>query len=299
MSAELINALRDGDRAALVEECKEVGYALDGWAVETLITYGHDHCLDLAEPVVYETCFCATAAFYGHLACLRFLHEHGCPWSDTTTLWAAETGHVDCLRYAYAHGCPCNVLTVTYAAHGGRLECLAFLHHCGIVGDETTTAAASHDPACLRFLHERGCPWDEQTTACAAETGCLESLAYAHEHGCPISPRTCALAAQRGSLACLVYAYEHGCPLSVHVCNYAWACNHPACFEYAHRHGCPYDPCARSFYVRRVLLPKWRGMVRARGIFYYWYDRAGRAACAEGGEGRKRDREAYELELEA
>ena len=45
----------------------------------------------------------------------------------------------------------------------------------------------------------------------------------------------------------------------------------------------------RAVVVRKVLLPKWRALVKARGIFVYWHDLAGRTAHAEGGVGRKRD----------
>jgi hypothetical protein len=42
----------------------------------------------------------------GHLHCLKYLHEHGCPWNQNICTNAAYTGHLDCLRYAIEHQCP-------------------------------------------------------------------------------------------------------------------------------------------------------------------------------------------------
>ena len=48
---------------------------------------------------------CANAALNGHLDCLRYAHENGCPWNEVTILFAAENGHLNCLRYAHENGC--------------------------------------------------------------------------------------------------------------------------------------------------------------------------------------------------
>ena len=49
--------------------------------------------------------------------------------------------------------------------------------------------------------------------------------------------------------------------------------------------------------VKLVLLPKWREVVKARGILFYWMEKAQESSCAEGGEGRKRDRSEFEREF--
>ena len=51
-----------------------------------------------------DTCF--YAASNGHLECLKYAHEHGCPWDELTCRGAAEKGHLECLKYACAHGFP-------------------------------------------------------------------------------------------------------------------------------------------------------------------------------------------------
>ena len=42
----------------------------------------------------------------GHLECLRYAHEHGCPWDEWTCQGAWEDGHSECIAYALEHGCP-------------------------------------------------------------------------------------------------------------------------------------------------------------------------------------------------
>ena len=49
---------------------------------------------------------CEEAASNGHLECLKYAHEHGCPWDENTCYNAAKNGHLECLKYACAHGCP-------------------------------------------------------------------------------------------------------------------------------------------------------------------------------------------------
>ena len=49
---------------------------------------------------------CSYAAKNGHLDCLKYAHENGCPWDEDTCTNAAENGHLDCLIYAHENGCP-------------------------------------------------------------------------------------------------------------------------------------------------------------------------------------------------
>ena len=48
----------------------------------------------------------STAAWYGHLECLRFLIEKGCPLDAEATRFAAGSGHLECLRFLIEKGCP-------------------------------------------------------------------------------------------------------------------------------------------------------------------------------------------------
>ena len=130
---------------------------------------------------------CSIAAEYGHLDCLKYLHENGCPWNEYTCYSAALDGHLDCLKYLHENGCPWNEFTCRYAALMGNLEC-------------------------LKYAHENGCPWDRYVCASAALYGNVECLKYAHKNGCPWSSNTCTCAAENGHIECLKYAYENGCP---------------------------------------------------------------------------------------
>jgi len=107
---------------------------------------------------------CLFAASNGHLECLKYAHENGCPWDKRTCDNTARYGHLDCLEYAHERGCPWDEVTCEEAAKYGHLEC-------------------------LKYARENGCPWDEKTCMNAAEYGHLECLKYACAHGCPGSDR--------------------------------------------------------------------------------------------------------------
>lgn len=49
---------------------------------------------------------CTTASENGHLDCLMFAHDYGCPWDEETCASAASNGQLDCLKYAHKNGCP-------------------------------------------------------------------------------------------------------------------------------------------------------------------------------------------------
>jgi hypothetical protein len=44
----------------------------------------------------------------GHLACLRYAHESGCPFDEAERAEKVRAGHLACLRYAFEPGCPWN-----------------------------------------------------------------------------------------------------------------------------------------------------------------------------------------------
>ena len=69
---------------------------------------------------------CLFAALNGHLDCLRYAHENGCPWDKRTCDNAAYYGHLECLKYAHENGCPWDEETCEEAAKYGHLECLKY-----------------------------------------------------------------------------------------------------------------------------------------------------------------------------
>jgi hypothetical protein len=112
---------------------------------------------------------CARAARYGHLECLKYLHEEvKAPWDAGTGIWAAESGHLHILEYlverkydeyGVVFGDACK-----YAAEKGHLDCLKYLH-------ETTKA-----------------PWDEDAVREAHENNRIECLQYLLDNDCPLPP---------------------------------------------------------------------------------------------------------------
>ena len=192
------------------------------------------------------------AAEAGNILCLKYAHEHGCPWDATTCANAAGGGNILCLKYAHEHGCPWDEKTCSYAAEGGHLDCLEYAHNHGCPWDATTcaNAAVGGHLGCLKYAHEHGCPWDVWTCSFAAGGGYLNCLEYAHEHGCPWDMWTCSFAASKGHLDCLKYAHEHGCPWDAWTPASAAGKGHLDCLKYAHDQGCPWYA---RFYARVAL----------------------------------------------
>ena len=56
----------------------------------------------------------SNAASNGHLDCLKYAHENGCPWYINTTVQAAYRGRLDCLKYAIENDCPLDEETTLY-----------------------------------------------------------------------------------------------------------------------------------------------------------------------------------------
>ena len=64
----------------------------------------------------FDSDYCTRAAENGHLECLKWAHESGCPWNDDTCLYAALNGRLECLKYAHENGCPWSKpICLTYA----------------------------------------------------------------------------------------------------------------------------------------------------------------------------------------
>ena len=75
---------------------------------------------------------------------LKYLHENGCPWNETTCERAAANGHLDVLKYLHENGCPWD--------------------------ERTCASAAANGYQVLKYLLENECPWDWRTWTCASES---------------------------------------------------------------------------------------------------------------------------------
>jgi hypothetical protein len=76
-------------------------------AVCEAIASGHT---DVAKSMIYgagdlEECMMEVAAMRGDLEMMKWLKEHGCPWSESTTSIASLNGGLRCIQYAVEHGC--------------------------------------------------------------------------------------------------------------------------------------------------------------------------------------------------
>jgi hypothetical protein len=67
------------------------------------------------------------AAKYGHLHCLKYAHENGCPWDEKTCDAATRWDNIECLIYAFENGCRWDDNTALLAVHYDKLECFKFI----------------------------------------------------------------------------------------------------------------------------------------------------------------------------
>jgi hypothetical protein len=109
---------------------------------------------------------CTYAAKYGHLECLKYLHEEvNVPWNAHTSAWATLKGHLHILEYLVERKYDkFNKDVCKYAAMTGHLDCLKFLREtakapwsCYAVRD----AHKYNQPECLQYLLDNDCPLPE------------------------------------------------------------------------------------------------------------------------------------------
>jgi hypothetical protein len=215
---------------------------------------GHLACLTYAveNGCPIDSVSCAGATEEGEIDCLRYLHEQGGFMCELTCKNAVCHGHIDCLEYIIKHTQPKDFMTVfttdtsATAAWYGQLASLKMLHEAGCPWDENTPSNAAYRGylECLRYAFEQGCPWDEHTASSAARNGHLECLKYALTNQCPATISTCNLAAEFGSLASLIYAHEHGCPWDADTMARAAWHGRLNYIQYMHENGCPWDESA-------------------------------------------------------
>ena len=125
------------------------------------------------------------------LQSLRFAREElRLPCDSVSFSRAAEGGHLHCLRYLHENGCPKSRSAFSMAAKGGHLHVLEYLRiEMGLTPDPTDegiceTAARQGRRDILEWAHSNfGCAWG-RTCEYAAAKGHLACLQYAHENGC-------------------------------------------------------------------------------------------------------------------
>jgi hypothetical protein len=169
---------------------------------------------------IMELCYYASCG--GHLDCLKFLHETGCPWDGGVILLAIRHDRIDCLRYILEEGYfgmvnfldpslhefPYFVVSdpVTYlcdvATSFGKLDCLKWLHEswgCKFGSGTMAIAVAKHQLECIVYLHEKGCEW------CRTDV-------YTGIYNCYRTMYNDDKDEQKKYLECVMYLIENGCP---------------------------------------------------------------------------------------
>jgi len=139
------------------------------WGAWTINAAARQGNLEMIKYCVANKCSiseyaCARAAEYGHLECLKYLHEEvKAPWDSNTAAWAAQNGHLHILEYLverkyefqYVHGACC------HAARYGHLDRLKFLHETAKAPWDFQAVQYAHEnnqPECLQYLLDNDCP---------------------------------------------------------------------------------------------------------------------------------------------
>jgi hypothetical protein len=60
---------------------------------------------------------------------LKIAHESGCEWDDVVCSTASTMGHLDCLVYACENGCPQDAHIIWDTRKSGEMECLRYLEN--------------------------------------------------------------------------------------------------------------------------------------------------------------------------
>ena len=210
------------------------------------------------------------AAKAGHLRCLQTIcSKRGFTWQSKhhkgACLLASRHGHLTCLKYAHQRGCPLDDFSdlqiedylieknaVNAAIVGGHLDCLKYAHQearIELTEDAYIAASVRGHLNCLVYLREQGLEWYPGTIAICARYGHLDCLKYAFENGAPysnsafdiqdengdgeianFSPDT--LAAAYGHLDCLKYLCDKEVFQYLDTVHYAIHCRQLHCARY-------------------------------------------------------------------
>jgi hypothetical protein len=106
---------------------------------------------------------CAKAAEYGHLECLKYLHEEAkAPWDSGTAAWVAKNGHLHILEYLVERKYDqYSVYACAFAAENGHLDCLKYLHETAKAPWDSVAVLWAHKrnrTECLQYLLDNDCP---------------------------------------------------------------------------------------------------------------------------------------------
>jgi hypothetical protein len=226
----------------LLRELHEHDYPWNAQACEEAARGGHLNCLMYLheEGCLWDRKASSAAAERGHLECLQYLYNNGCQWFvDEVGVYASLHGHLaclkfahehdrgrldvhismtlhlDCLRYALENGCPIHtqVSSGQYLAYRS-IEMIVLLQKHGIVWGKDICVVSLECP--LKYTHffvVNGCFYDETITGHAVRKGRAEHLAYLIDDALlPMSAKLFSEAVLYGSVDCVQVLVDRGCP---------------------------------------------------------------------------------------
>ena len=231
----------------------------DEWTIYAAAGQGNlemiKYCVAIGCP--NDTAACSRAAFYGHLECLKYLHETAkAPWDGEAVRNAHKYHQPECLQYLLEKDCPLprgwwyedgtlfGEPTITQAAIDGNLEMVQYCvaKNCPIDGWACAFAASYGHLEILKYLHEDvNAPWDWHTATNAAGSGNLHILEYLVESDYGFTETfPCYNAARHGHLDCLKYLHETAkAPWDSWAVRFALEKNHSECLQYLLDNNCP------------------------------------------------------------
>jgi len=160
------------------------------WNERTINAAAEQGNLEMVKYCVANDCpidevACARAARYGHLECLKYLHEEvKAPWDSYTASWAAQNGHLHILEYLVERKFDkYNEYACTGAAAYGHLDCLKYLHETAKAPWDSRVVQLAHvnnQTECVQYLLDNNCPLPE---GWSYEGGVLHALPDEYDYG--------------------------------------------------------------------------------------------------------------------
>lgn len=210
----------------------------------------------------------------GHLSVLRWAHENGCPWDESTCAAAARGGHLELLQWAIRENAPRDSETEGQAAEEGHLTLINWLISTGdpieeelvpgraafgghihllewalgrevpLEPDTWLYAASERRLPLLQWAHEKELiSPDEEIATAALEKGHYSVIKWAHEHGYKPAAEVCYYAAARGDLETLKWAREKGYSMDAELYFLAASSGNLELVQWLHENGVPRTRC--------------------------------------------------------
>lgn len=212
---------------------------------------GHVHTMrygveqGLATRLAYDAC--EAAARGGHIQCLVYAREIGCPWGKNLCASAVEGGSIECLAYTHQNGGRLINCMWLDAIERGRIEIVRYACENGWAPTRRAmrVAVTSGRVDMVRCVCRRGdAAWNaDDLCAMAAGSGSLDIVRYLCEIGYGQSKGACTAAARADRPDILAYLHEHGCPWDRPSCLYWARCRGLNCLSYLYEHKCR-ETCA-------------------------------------------------------